>query len=106
MAFYLDTVKAKPHNAAQLFIQLKFCVQRLEDILQNRATNGGFSSLQPSSISDMTASMITPNPTPQYIPLIPISPLTRKSMHHVTELATVNQRVAIAKQKKSDYSNN
>ncbi|CAG8481934.1 6138_t:CDS:2 [Funneliformis caledonium] len=100
-----DTVKTKPHNAAQLFTQLKLCVQRLEDILQNRTTNGAFSPLQPSSIAD-TATMITPNPTPQYLPLIPFSPLTRQSMHYVHELATVNQKVSIAKQKSSDGNNN
>ncbi|RIA87621.1 ras guanine nucleotide exchange factor domain-containing protein [Glomus cerebriforme] len=100
-----DTVKTKPFNAVHLFTQLKSCVQRLEDILQNRTTNGTFSSSQSYHISDLATSIITVNPTPQHLPLIPFSPLTRKSMHHAHKLATANQKVSITKQKSSDNSN-
>uniref|UniRef100_A0A1D1Y4V4 Ras guanine nucleotide exchange factor P n=1 Tax=Anthurium amnicola TaxID=1678845 RepID=A0A1D1Y4V4_9ARAE len=98
-----DIVKSKPHNAAQLFTQLKSCVQRLEDIL--RATNGAISSPQPHNISDPATSIITVNPTPQHLPLIPFSPLTRQSMHHARQLAIANAKVSLTKQKSSDNSN-
>ncbi|GBB85283.1 hypothetical protein RclHR1_11840006 [Rhizophagus clarus] len=96
-----DIVKTKPNNAAHLFAQLKSCVQKLEDIIQNKATI----SSKPHNISDLTASIITANPTPQHLPLIPFSPLTRQSMHHAHQLATANQKVSITKQKSSDNNN-
>ncbi|CAG8595357.1 7469_t:CDS:2 [Rhizophagus irregularis] len=100
-----DVIKTKPHNAAHLFTQLKSCVQKLEDILQNRTTNGTTSSPQPYNTSDLATSIITANPTPQHLPLIPFSPLTRQSMHHAHQLATANQKVSITKQKSSDNNN-
>lgn len=67
--------------------------------------NGTTSSPQPYYTSDLATSIITANPTPQHLPLIPFSPLTRQSMHHAHQLATANQKVSITKQKSSDNNN-
>ncbi|RHZ86834.1 hypothetical protein Glove_43g22 [Diversispora epigaea] len=98
-----DAVKSKPGNSARLFHQLKSCVASLEDILQNRMTNGHFPSPQPSYISDVATSILTnSNPQPLHLPLVPFSPLTRQSIHYAHELATASQKVSAATQKSNN----
>ncbi|CAG8572156.1 8742_t:CDS:2, partial [Racocetra persica] len=96
-----ETVKSKPVNSTRLFQQLKFCVQRLEDILENRAINGVPPISQPSTISDNTALNLT-NSHPMHLPLVPFSPLTRQSIHHAHSLAVTSQRLSVANQKSPD----
>ncbi|CAG8746643.1 10894_t:CDS:2, partial [Acaulospora morrowiae] len=95
---FLDAVKSKPNNSARLFQQLKSCVQRLEEILQNRATNG-MPSPKLSITSDIATSILTNNPHPTHLPLIPFSPLTRQAISYAHELATISQKVSVATQK-------
>ncbi|CAG8460743.1 11659_t:CDS:10 [Acaulospora colombiana] len=96
-----DAVRSKPTNSARLFQQLKSCVQRLEDILQNRTTNG-IPSPKPSFTSDIATSILTNNPPSMHLPMIPFSPLTRQSIYYAHDLATTSQKVSVASQKSSE----
>ncbi|RIB11251.1 hypothetical protein C2G38_2203912 [Gigaspora rosea] len=92
-----EAVKSKPPNSARLFQHLRTCVQRLEDILQNKA-NGVSPAPQHSAISD-NAALILSNSHSVHLPLVPFSPLTRKSIHHAHLFAISSQRLSVAEQK-------
>ncbi|CAJ0834937.1 1815_t:CDS:2 [Entrophospora sp. SA101] len=91
-------IKSRPHNSAQLFSQLKTCVQKLEDILQNKVTVGNLPSSQPSYISDFVSSLNTKNPTPIHLPLIPFSPLSKKVLYYSQELDKTKAKIEKIKQ--------
>ncbi|CAJ0850252.1 16841_t:CDS:2 [Entrophospora sp. SA101] len=93
-----DSIKSRPHNSAQLFSQLKTCVQKLEDILQNKVTVGNLPSSQPSYISDFVSSLNTKNPTPIHLPLIPFSPLSKKVLYYSQELDKTKAKIEKIKQ--------
>ncbi|CAG8472324.1 10030_t:CDS:10, partial [Dentiscutata heterogama] len=93
-----EAVKTKPENSARLFQHLKICVQRLEDILQNKAINGVSPTPQHSTISD-NAALILSNSHSVHLPLVPFSPLTRKSIQHAHQLTISSHRLSVAEQK-------
>ncbi|KAF0417051.1 hypothetical protein F8M41_007339 [Gigaspora margarita] len=93
-----EAVKSKPPNSARLFQNLRTCVQRLEDILQNKAINGVSPAPQHSAISD-NAALILSNSHSVHLPLVPFSPLTRQSIHHAHLFAIASQRLSVAEQK-------
>ncbi|CAG8498198.1 44436_t:CDS:2 [Gigaspora margarita] len=95
---FSKAVKSKPPNSARLFQNLRTCVQRLEDILQNKAINGVSPAPQHSAISD-NAALILSNSHSVHLPLVPFSPLTRQSIHHAHLFAIASQRLSVAEQK-------
>nr|CAG8437002.1 7466_t:CDS:2 [Entrophospora candida] len=100
-----DSIKSRPHNSAQLFSQLKTCVQKLEDILQNKVTVGNLPSSQPSYISDFVSSLNTKNPTPIHLPLIPFSPLSKKVLYYSQELDKTKAKIEKIKQQSPKKKN-
>ncbi|CAG8544569.1 5539_t:CDS:2 [Dentiscutata erythropus] len=96
-----EAVKTKPDNSARLFQHLKICVQRLEDILQNKAINGVSPTPQHSTISD-NAALILSNSHSVHLPLVPFSPLTRNSIQHAHQLTISSHRLSVAEQKLSE----
>ncbi|CAJ0829867.1 10870_t:CDS:2 [Entrophospora sp. SA101] len=100
-----DSIKSKPHNSVYLFNRLKTCVQRLEDILQNKVILGNLSSPQPSCISDLVKKANKKISSPMHLPLVPFSPLTKKAIHYAQELIAVTSQVAGTKQCSNDNEN-
>ncbi|CAJ0921197.1 18645_t:CDS:2 [Entrophospora sp. SA101] len=100
-----ESIKSKPHNSARLFSQLKTCVQKLEDILQNKVTVGNLPSPQPSSISDFAPTLKNTTPTPLHLPLIPFSPLSRNVLQYSQDLDAAKEKISNIKQRNPQRKN-
>nr|CAG8437577.1 8550_t:CDS:2 [Entrophospora candida] len=100
-----ESIKSKPHNSARLFSQLKTCVQKLEDILQNKVTVGNLPSPQPSSISDFAPTLKNTTPTPLHLPLIPFSPLSRNALQYSQDLEAAKEKINNIKQRNPQRKN-